>query len=114
MTTTTTGVFFVGKDRGPKRPAVSEDWSDAGDFVLKMRVVDNQGPLRREVYVVRWTGPEAAAWRARHRELKAGNALRLQLTNPHSMPGLHVPEIHAAISSCELLPARVSTVASAA
>ena len=43
MTTTTTGTFYVNKDR-PGRPAISEHTSDAGEFVLKMRLVDNQGP----------------------------------------------------------------------
>ncbi|WP_295978928.1 hypothetical protein [uncultured Variovorax sp.] len=113
MTTTTTGLFFVGKDH-PTRPAVSEHKNDAGAFVLKMRVVDNQGPRAVEVYVVRWVGPEAAAWREQHRSLKAGDALRLVLTNPRSMPGAHAPEIHAAITSCELLPARAPASAHAA
>ncbi|AGU51556.1 hypothetical protein VAPA_1c44830 [Variovorax paradoxus B4] len=113
MTTTTTGVFFVGKDR-PGRPAVSEHTSNAGEFVLKMRVVDNQGPRAVEVYVVRWIGPSAAAWRAQHRNLKAGDALRLELTNPRSMPGAQAPEIHAAIKTCEPLPARAPAIAQAA
>jgi hypothetical protein len=113
MTTTTTGVFFVGKDR-PGRPAVSEHKSDAGEFVLKMRLIDNQGPRAVEVYVVRWIGPAAAAWRAQHRDLKAGDALRLELANPRSMPGAQAPEIHAAIKACELLPARAPAIAQAA
>ena len=113
MTTTTTGVFFVGKDR-PGRPAVSEHKSDAGEFVLKMRLIDNQGPRAVEVYVARWVGPVAAAWRAQHRDLRAGDALRLVLTNPRAMPGAMSPETHAAISSCELLPARAPAVAQAA
>lgn len=113
MTTTTTGIFFVGKDH-PSRPAVSEHKNDAGAFVLKMRLIDNQGPRAVEVYVVRWVGPDAAAWRAQHASLKAGDALRLELINPRSMPGAHAPEIHAAISSCELLPARAPATAQAA
>ncbi|MGJ7555080.1 hypothetical protein ACSFBI_13845 [Variovorax sp. RB3P1] len=113
MTTTTNGVFFVGSDR-PGRPAVSHHKSDAGDFVLKLRVVDNQGPRAKEIYVVRWIGLDAAAWRDKHPALKAGDALRLELTNPRSMPGAHAPEIHAAIRTCELLPARAPAVAQAA
>jgi hypothetical protein len=113
MTTTTTGVFFVGKDR-PGRPAVSEHTSDQSEFVLKMRLIDNQGPRAVEVYVVRWVGPDAAGWRARHPGLKAGDALRLELINPRSMPGAHAPETHATISSCELLPARAPATAQAA
>ncbi|KQX34664.1 hypothetical protein [Variovorax sp. Root434] len=113
MTTTTTGLFFVGKDY-PSRPAVTEHRNDAGDFVLKMRVVDNQGPRAVEGYVVRWIGPEAAAWRARHPALKAGDALRLELINPRSMPGVHTPEIHAAIRACELMPARAPAAPQAA
>lgn len=111
MTTTTTGVFFVGKDHGPKQPAVSEHRNDAGEFVLKLRLIDNQGPRRTEVYVARWTGADAAAWRSRHPHLKAGDALRLELVNPRSMPGAIAPEIHAAIRACELLPARAPVAA---
>jgi hypothetical protein len=113
MTTTTNGVFFVGSDR-PGRPAVRQHKSDAGDFVLKLRVVDNQGPRAKEIYVVRWIGLDAAAWRDKHPALKAGDALRLELTNPRSMPGAHAPEIHAAIRTCELLPARAPAVVQAA
>lgn len=113
MTTTTTGVFFVDKDRSG-RPAVSEHKSDAGEFVLKMRLIDNQGKRAVEIYVVRWIGADAAAWRAQHRDLKAGDALRLELTKPRSMPGAQAPEIHAAISKCELRPARASATAEAA
>lgn len=113
MTTTTTGIFFVGKDR-PGRPAVSEHTSDKGEFVLNMRLIDNQGPRAVEVYVTRWIGPTAAAWRVQHRDLKAGDALRLVLSNPRAMPGAMSPETHAAISSCELLPARALTAAQTA
>lgn len=113
MTTTTTGLFFVGKNH-PTRPAVTEHTNDAGAFVLKMRVVDNQGPRAVEGYVVRWVGPEAAAWRAKHPALKAGDALRLELINPRSMPGAHAPEIHAAIRACELMPARAPAAPQAA
>lgn len=105
MTTTTNGVFFVSKDR-PGRPAVTEHKSDAGEFVLKMRLIDNQGPRAVEVYVTRWVGPAAASWRVQHGDLKAGDALRLVLINPRAMPGAMSPETHAAITSCELLPAR--------
>lgn len=113
MTTTTTGVFFVSKDR-PGRPAVTEHKSDAGEFVLKMRLIDNQGPRAVEVYVTRWTGQAAAAWRANHTALKAGDALRLVLTNPRAMPGAMSPETHAVVTSCELLPARAPAASQAA
>ncbi|MGO4609419.1 hypothetical protein AB4142_24050 [Variovorax sp. 2RAF20] len=113
MTTVTTGVFFVSKDR-PGRPAVSDHRSDTGEFILKMRLIDNQGPRAVEVYVTRWVGQTAAAWRAQHPELKAGDALRLVLSNPRAMPGAMSPETHAAISSCELLPARAPAAAQTA
>ena len=113
MTTTTTGVFFVGKDY-PGRPAVSEHHDDSKTFVLKMRVIDNQGPGRVEGYVVRWPGAAAEAWRKANPAIKAGDALRLVLTNPRAMPGAMSPETHAAISSCELLPARASAATQAA
>jgi hypothetical protein len=113
MTTTTTGVFYVNKDR-PGHPAISEHTSDAGEFVLKMRLIDNQGRRAVEVYETRWVGPAAAAWRAAHRNLKAGDALRLVLSNPRAMPGTVSPETHAAISSCELLPAHAPAAAQTA
>ena len=114
MTTTTTGVFFVGKDY-PGRPAVSEHVDDNKDFVLKMRLIDNQGPGRIEGYVVRWLGPNAEAWRKAHPSLKAGDALRLVLINPRSLLGPRgSPETSAQVSTCELLPARAPAAPQAA
>lgn len=114
MTTTTTGVFFVGKDY-PNRPAVSDHFNDCEVFILKMRLIDNQGPGRVEGYVVRWVGPDAQAWRHAHPALKAGDALRLVLINPRSLLGPRgTPETSAQVSACELLPARTPTVAQAA
>lgn len=112
MTTTTTGVLFVGKGY-PTRPAVSVHKTDRGEFMLKLRLIDNQGPRCLEVYVARWIGEEARAWHIAHPDLKAGDALRLTLINPRSMPGAVAPEIHAAITACELLPARATTTAQA-
>lgn len=114
MTTTTTGVFFVGKDY-PSRPAVSEHHDDSKTFVLRMRLIDNQGPGRIEGYVVRWSGAAAQAWRQAHPALKAGDALRLVLINPRSLLGPRgTPETSAQVSACELLPARAPAVAQAA
>jgi hypothetical protein len=108
MTTTTTGVFFVGKDY-PGRPAVSEHHDDSKTFVLKMRVIDNQGPGRVEGYVVRWPGAAAEAWRKANPAIKAGDALRLVLINPRSLLGPRgTPETSAQVSTCELLPARAA------
>jgi hypothetical protein len=113
MTTTTTGVFYVGKDY-PGRPAVSEHQDDSLTFVLRMRLIDNQGPGRIEGYVVRWSGDAAWAWRLAHPALKAGDALRLVLTNPRSLLGPRgTPETSAQVSACELLPARAPAVAQA-
>jgi hypothetical protein len=95
MTSTTTGVFFIGKDC-PGRPAVSEHKSDAGEFVLKMRLIYNQGPRAVEVYLTRWIGRATADWCTRHPYLKAGDALRLVLINPRSMPSAVPPETHTA------------------
>jgi hypothetical protein len=114
MTTTTTGVFYVGKDY-PGRPAVSEHQDDSKTFVLRMRLIDNQGPGRIEGYVVRWSGDAAWAWRLAHPALKAGDALRLVLINPRSLLGPRgTPETSAQVSACELLPARAPAVAQAA
>ncbi|WP_431113020.1 hypothetical protein [Variovorax paradoxus] len=106
MTTTTTGVFFVGKDY-PGRPAVTADRDPDGSFVLRMRLIDNQGPGRIEGYAVRWVGPEAQAWRIAHMNLKAGDALALTLVNPRSLLGTRgSPETTAQVVRCELLPPR--------
>lgn len=106
MTTTTTGTFFVGKDY-PGRPAVTEHLDDSKTFVLKLRVIDNQGTGRVEGYVVRWLGPDAKAWHEAHPGIKAGDALRLVLTNPRSLLGPRgSPETSATVTACELLPAR--------
>lgn len=114
MTTITTGIFFVGKDR-PNRPAASEHLNDAGEYVLKVRVIDNQGKGRVEGYIVRWVGPQAKAWRQAHADLKAGDILRLELENPRSMPGsTGMPETHATVRMCELLSARSPSDAQAA
>lgn len=106
--TTTTGVLFVGKDR-TGQPSVSTHRNDAGQFVLKLRLLDNQGPHRLEPYVVRWTGPEAEAWWLEQTTLSAGTALSLELVNPRAFPGMRSPEIHADVVRCRLLPARHMT-----
>jgi len=105
MPTTTLGLFFVGRDSGTQK-AYSTHVDDDKQFVLKLRVVDNQGTRRIEPYVVRWKGSEAQAWWNTHGPLKAGDALSLELVNPRSFPGLRAPEIHADIARCRLLPAR--------
>lgn len=112
MPTITTGLFFVGKDR-PTQPAVSTHKDDTGTFVLKLRVVDNQGPRRVESYVVRWTGAEAQAWHAEHGALPAGTPLALELVNPRSIPGQFAPETHAQVQACRLMPTRSQTKATA-
>lgn len=111
--TTTTGVLFVGKDRAGQ-PSVSTHRNDAGQFVLKLRLLDNQGPHRLEPYVVRWTGPEAEAWWIEQATLPAGTALSLELANPRAFPGMRSPEIHADVVRCRLLPPRNAPAAPAA
>lgn len=114
MTTITTGIFFVGKDH-PGRPAASEHRDDAGTYVLKLRVIDNQGARRVEGYTVRWLGPQAQAWRNAHPTLKAGDILRLELENPRSLLGsTGMPETQATVRTCELLAARNPSDAQAA
>lgn len=114
MTTITTGIFFVGKDH-PSRPAVTEHRNDAGEYVLKMRLIDNQGRGRVEGYLVRWVGSQAQAWRNAHPALKAGDILRLELENPRSLLGsTGMPETQATVRTCELLAARSPSDAQAA
>lgn len=98
MPTITTGVFFVGKQ--------PPQWSVEGDqFVLTLRVVDNQGPGRVEPYMVRWVGEAARTWWSEHQGLMtAGRPLHLQLVNPRSFPGLRAPETHATVAQCSLAP----------
>ena len=111
MTTITTGVFYVGKDY-PGRPAVTCERDAKGTFVLKMRLIDNQGrpagsqgPQIIEGYAVHWSGPEAQAWHIAHLDLKAGDALALTLVNPRSLIGTRgAPETTAKVVRCELQP----------
>lgn len=105
MPTTVTGTFFVVKD-APQRPATSTHHDPAQGFILKMRVIDNQGPRALEPWVVRWVGPEAEAWWRQHAQLKAGDALALEVINPRSFPGIRASEIHAHVRTCRLLPPR--------
>lgn len=111
MPTTTIGLFFVGKDF-PTRKAFSTHL-DGETFILKLRVVDNQGPRRVEAYVVRWAGPEARGWWDANGPLKAGDPLSLELVNPRSFPGLHAPEIHADVVKCRLMPHRAAAAPAA-
>lgn len=104
MPTTTVGLFFIRQGR-PSSPAVSVHKSDAGEFVLKLRLLDHQG-THKEGYVVRWIGEDARAFYAAHPDLKAGDALSLDLLNPRSLPGVTAPEIHASVRGCRLMPAR--------
>lgn len=103
MPTVTSGTFFISRDR-PARPAVSAGSGPDGAFTLTMRVVDNQGPRRLELYVVRWTGEAARQWWARNVPLEAGDALSLRLVNPRSFVTYSVPEIQADVTHCERLP----------
>jgi hypothetical protein len=112
MPTTTVGLFFVRQGRA-SNPAVSTHRSDDGQFVLQMRLLDHQGP-HKEGYVVRWIGEDARAFHAAHPDLKAGDALSLDLLNPRSLPGLQSPEIHATVRGCRLMPARVPAAMTAA
>ena len=105
MPTTATGLFFVGKGSAA-RPATSTHKDPERGFILKMRVVDNQGQHAIEPWVVRWIGPEAEAWWRAHAELKAGDALSLELINPRAFPGVRTTEIHAQVRACRLLPPR--------
>jgi len=103
MPTITTGTFFVGR-----RGATAQSDPEHG-FVLTLHVLDNQGKGRVEPYVVKWTGDAARTWWGAHGPLKAGDALRMELVNPRTFPGLRAPETHAQARACELLPARHNT-----
>ena len=112
MPTLTSGLFFVGR-ASPARPAAIAHREDDGTFALTLRVVDNQGPRALEPYLVRWRGHEAEAWWSAHGPLKAGDALQLELVNPRAHAGLRVPEIHAQVRTCRLLPPRSFTPSAA-
>lgn len=102
MPTLTSGRFFVG------RQAATTQVEQDGTFSLTLRVVDNQGLHANEPYLVRWRGPEAQAWWTENGPLGAGAALQLELLNPRAQLGLRVPEIHAQVSACRLLPPRAA------
>ncbi|RZA11330.1 MAG: hypothetical protein EOP02_32495, partial [Proteobacteria bacterium] len=93
MPTTTVGLFFIRQGRA-SNPAVSTDRSDDGQFVLKMRLLDHQGP-HKEGYVVRWIGEDARAFHAAHRgvdlgRLQAGQAARVAQVERQRVAGLEV------------------------
>lgn len=97
MPTTTTGTFFLAR----QRPQTSvED----GEFRLVLRVVDRQGANKTEPYVVTWAGPAAAMWFNEHgHQLQPGCPLELELHNPRSFaPRLAAPETHATVARLAL------------
>lgn len=99
MPTTTTGVFFVAR----QRLQAAADQRDG--FKLTLRVVDNQGPGRVEPYLITWKGEEARTWwQANEQRIQPGTPLRLELHNPRSFPGLRAPETHATVHACTLAP----------
>jgi hypothetical protein len=100
MTTVTTGMFFLAR----QRPVA--DRAQDGAFRLTMRVKDNQGQFRVEPYLVTWTGEAAQAWWEAHQAaLAPGRALRMELHNPRAAaPSQAAAEIHALVARCELLP----------
>lgn len=101
MATLTTGVFFVAR----ARPETGTDAS--GNFTLRLRVIDRQGPQRVEPYVLTWAGPAAALWFNEHgHQLQPGQPLSLELVNPRSHPGMRSPETHATVARCALAPSR--------
>lgn len=111
MPTTTVGLFFIRQGRA-SNPAVSTHTNDDGQFVLKMRLLDHQN-THKESYVVRWIGEAAQAFHTAHPNLKAGDALSLDLINPCCRPGPLSPEIHATVRGCRLMPPRVPTAMTA-
>ncbi len=99
MPTTTTGLFFVRKQK------FVETAQDENGFRLTLRLLDRQGPGATEPYVVVWRGPEAYAWWAANgQQLSPGTPLHVELHNPRSFPGLTGPETRATASSLSLAP----------
>lgn len=113
MPTITQGLFFVARDGGASRPNASTHRDDNGAFVLRLRVVDNQGPRKVEPYVVRWIGPAAESWWSTNAPLKAGDPLVLELENPRAMTiaGDVVPSIAAHVRTCHKAPPRLPNAA---
>jgi len=105
MPTIVQGLFFAGKDR-PSRPLASTSLTDARQFVLKLRLVDNQGAHKVEPWIAQWVGDEAEQWWKANAPVKPGDPLVLTLENPRAMTsgGDVAPSIHAHIRSCRRAP----------
>lgn len=99
MPTTTTGIFFVRKQR------FAETSRDDNGFRLVLRLLDRQGPGATEAYAVTWRGAEAESWWREHASrIGPGTPLQVELHNPRSFPGLTGPETHASAHSLSLAP----------
>ena len=98
-----TGMLFLSKTR----PEVG--LGQAGEFQLTLQLIDNLGERQRESYRVRWSGPDAAAFWAEHRQhLLPGAALHAELERLHlhysgarSLP----PELHARVTRLQVMGA---------
>lgn len=107
MTTLVTSTMFVAKQRPVA--ALAAD----GTFQLTLRLLDRVGPDSRSVesWLVRWSGPSAAAWWRRHGEqVTAGQPLDVVLQRPRLFYSRHSEfrpaELHAAVRRLALAPRR--------
>ena len=107
----TTGTAYLGKTR-PKA-----DTERDGAFRLELVLVDNMGrnPVtgreEKEGYRVRWSGPDAAAFWATHRDqLTPGAPLHVELERLKVHPGPQTyppqPELRGRVVRLQLLPRR--------
>lgn len=109
-----TGTLYMSK----QRPTV--DTERDGAFRLELVLVDNMGRNphtqreEKEAYRVRWTGADAQAFWAAHRNaLPAGTPLHVELDRLRAHPGPNafppVPELRARAKKIEILPRRTPT-----
>lgn len=107
-----TGTLYMSKQRP------TADTERDGAFRLELVLVDNMGRNphtqrdEKEAYRVRWTGPEAQAFWAAHRNnLPAGTPLHVELERLRAHPGPNafppVPELRARAKKIEILPRRL-------
>lgn len=100
-----TGTLYMSK----ARPETGT--GDGGAFQLTLQLIDNLGTHAKQVYRVRWEGPEAAAFWQRHQaDLQPGAILRAELQHLRVHVGATyppLPELRARAKTLEICPKRL-------
>ncbi|KQO23473.1 hypothetical protein ASF16_04740 [Acidovorax sp. Leaf78] len=107
-----TGTLFMSKARAEVSKA--ED----GAFQLTLQLIDSLGTHMKQVYRVRWEGPEAQAfWKAHANDMQPGAIVDARLTRVYQHTGAtHPPrpELRATAVSLQYMPKRTPAERAAA